>query len=156
MNLGRLTSLAISFILHGELLGLVQDIHIMGGAFLVPGNVTSYTEANIYGDPISAAVVLNHSNILSTYFYPLNVTEKAVFTPQSIRTLLNDSGKQENNLLIGMFDYYYSYYKKIRPALGGAPLHDLVAACALVNPNLYAIFKETLRLLRVVQGKELR
>ncbi|MED1203402.1 nucleoside hydrolase [Heyndrickxia acidicola] len=153
LNLGRLTSLAISFILHGELLGLVQNIHIMGGAFLVPGNITPYAEANIYGDSTSAAVVLNHSNILSNYFYLLNVTEKAVFTPQSIRALLNDSEKQENSLLIGMFDYYYSYYQKIRPALGGAPLHDLVAVCALVNPNLYRYIQRNIEIIESGPGK---
>jgi purine nucleosidase len=94
VNIGRLSSLAMAFILHPELLNLIQNIYVMGGAFLVPGNVTPYAEANIFGEPTSASIVINHTNHLAVYFFPLNVTEKAIATPQFVQSLIKNPSDQ--------------------------------------------------------------
>jgi purine nucleosidase len=54
---GPLTNLASALQRDPLLSSLVRDVTIMGGAALVPGNVTPAAEANIYNDPEAAAVV---------------------------------------------------------------------------------------------------
>ena len=56
VNVGRLTSLATMFILYSGLMKQVKEFYIMGGAFWVPGNMTTVSEANFHGDPIAAKV----------------------------------------------------------------------------------------------------
>ncbi len=50
INLGRLSSLATSFILNLEAMRNVKEYICMGGAFFYPGNVTAVAEANFYAD----------------------------------------------------------------------------------------------------------
>ena len=50
----------------------------MGGAFLHPGNVTPISEANFYGDPTAANIVLQST--ANMYIYPLNVTQYSIIT----------------------------------------------------------------------------
>ncbi len=48
---GRMTNLANALKEDPEIVNLVKEIVIMGGAFDVNGNVTPAAEANIHGDP---------------------------------------------------------------------------------------------------------
>lgn len=45
-----------------------------------PGNVTPISEANFYGDPAAANIVLQSSP--NMYIYPLNVTQYSIITPE--------------------------------------------------------------------------
>lgn len=78
VNVGRLTSLATMFILYSRLMKQVKEIYIMGGAFWVPGDVTAVSEANFYGDPIAAKIVLRYAKNVT--IIPLNVTDRAIVT----------------------------------------------------------------------------
>ncbi|MED2970712.1 nucleoside hydrolase [Fictibacillus sp. B-59209] len=152
VNIGRLTSLAMAFILHPELLNLVQNIYVMGGAFLVRGNVTPYAEANIFGDPTSASIVINHTSPLAVRLFPLNVTEKAIATPQFVQSLIKGSEDSTGHFLRRIYEFYYTFYKKERPGLRGAPIHDLVPVSALVNPS---IFKYVERNVQIVENSSI-
>ena len=79
VSLGRLTSLAILFIMCKQLMKQIKSYYVMGGAFLHPGNVT-ISEANFYGDPAAANIVLQSSP--NMYIYPLNVTQYSIITPE--------------------------------------------------------------------------
>ena len=48
----------------------------MGGAFLVPGNVSAVAEANFWSDPVAANIVINYAK--NANIFPLNVTMNAV------------------------------------------------------------------------------
>ena len=89
----------------------------MGGAFLHPGNVTPISEANFYGDPTAANIVLQ--SIANMYIYPLNVTQYSIITPESTEYI---EAKGKAPLVKPLFDhYYYGYYKDALPHLKGAP-----------------------------------
>jgi purine nucleosidase len=130
---GRLTSLATAFILYPETMKLVKDFYIMGGAFGVPGNITPVAEANIYGDPYAANIVLQLSP-KPTYIIPLDVTKYAIFTPVMVNDLdlyFNQTGDQVGAIIKPLVDYYQKFYKETYPGIQGSPLHDLLAVWAL-------------------------
>jgi purine nucleosidase len=135
VNVGRLSSLATAFILYPTYMEEVSEYYIMGGAFQVPGNITAVAEANIYGDPYAANIVLNMAP-KSVKIFPLDVTRSALVSPMIIDDL--DEFYQQTNNHVGklvkpMVDYYYQFYKKNDPTISGSPLHDLFTLWATVN-----------------------
>lgn len=150
VNVGRLTSLATAFVLYPNVMGKVKNIFVMGGAFLYPGNVTPIAEANFYGDPFSANLVITLAEKIT--LFPLNITNYAIIPPEMIHAL--DQFYLEKNddvgkLLKPMIDYYTSFYKKNNPEISGGPLHDLLtlwgvgneAALTLVEKPVSIIFE---------------
>ncbi|WP_404468083.1 nucleoside hydrolase [Sutcliffiella horikoshii] len=131
---GRLTSLATSFILYPETVAKVREFFVMGGTFNFPGNVTPVAEANIYGDPYAANIVINYAKNLT--IFPLNVTQKAILTADMVNEI--DKINQEKNNQLGtiikpMMDYYWQFYKSQIPNIPGAPLHDVVTLWGVFN-----------------------
>lgn len=135
VDVGRSTSLATAFILGGdEQMRKVSAFYIMGGAFFVPGNVTSLAEANFHGDAIASHLVLDKAR--NVYILPLNVTNYSIINPETINQISSAPFNSFTPLIKPIFDFYNAAYKKIVPGLKGSPLHDVLALFALVNPNL--------------------
>lgn len=134
LAVGPLTNLALALELEPELPSLVADVVIMGGAALVPGNVSAVAEANIWNDPIAAQAVFDAAWPVT--MVGLDVTMLARFE-ESHRTELAAGGAAPA-ALAAMLDVYFQYYTPIlgRPSCA---LHDpLAAAIALgvVVPTL--------------------
>ncbi|WP_231893374.1 nucleoside hydrolase [Rossellomorea aquimaris] len=132
---GRLTSLATAFVLYPETMKKVKEFYVMGGAFHVPGNVTPVAEANFYGDPYAANLLIQLAP-KKVHFLPLDVTMFAIITPAMINQLheyYKKKGDKVGQIIKPMVDYYYSFYKKTYPDISGSPLHDLLALWALAN-----------------------
>ncbi|MCH1626971.1 nucleoside hydrolase [Fredinandcohnia quinoae] len=134
VDVGRSTSLAIAFILGGNIMRKVKAFYIMGGAFLVPGNVTSEAEANFHGDPIASNLVVEKAHNLS--IFPLNVTNHAILTPQIVDYIIQFPNNPYHDLIKPIFNYYFNSYKKNVPGIQGTPLHDVIALSAIVNPSV--------------------
>ncbi|MFD2445670.1 nucleoside hydrolase [Bacillus sp. CGMCC 1.16607] len=131
---GRQTDLALPFIIYGkDALKDVLAFYIMGGAFLVPGNVTAEAEANIYADPIAADLVFEKAH--NIFLHPLNITNKALLMPEDIDFLAQHTKSPFKELLKPAYDYYYKAYQNLVPGIKGAPLHDVVPLFALTNPG---------------------
>lgn len=134
VNVGRLTDLALMFIKYGNnALKDVKAFYIMGGAFLVPGNISAEAEANFFVDPIAANSVMEKAH--NVFLYPLNITNKALITPDVIDFLAENSPSSFRPLLKPAFDYYYKAYQKNVPGIKGAPLHDVVPLMAITDPE---------------------
>jgi purine nucleosidase len=137
VNIGRLSSLATAFILYPNLLKQVSDIYIMGGAFFSPGNVTAVAEANIYGDPYAANIVLTHAP-KKVFIIPLDVTMSAILTPALVDRLheyFMETGNQFGLLLKPMIDYYFKFYKDQFADISGSPMHDLLTFWAIMDES---------------------
>ncbi|KFJ78918.1 inosine-uridine preferring nucleoside hydrolase family protein [Bacillus anthracis] len=137
VSLGRLTSLAILFIMCKQLMKQIKSYYVMGGAFLHPGNVTPISEANFYGDPTAANIVLQSA--ANMYIYPLNVTQYSVITPEMAEYI---EAKGKVPLVKPLFDhYYYGYYKNALPDLKGSPFHDTMPILALLDNSMFTYHK---------------
>ena len=146
VNIGRLTSLATMFILYNRLMRKVKSFYVMGGAFWVPGNVTAVAEANFNGDPVAARAVLAHAENLT--IIPLNVTQKAIATPQMV-DYIDRVGPIE--IVKPLLDYYYDFYKKRNPNVQGSPLHDVLTLMATIHEDMFTF--ETLPVV-IVQSEQ--
>lgn len=134
VSVGRLTDLAVGFILGRDQLKKVKAFFVMGGAFLVPGNVTAMAEANFHGDPIAADLVVEKAHNLT--ILPLNVTNNAVITPEVVEFIVENSNNPFRNLIKPIFDYYFNAYQKNVPGIQGAPIHDVVTFMCMVEPSM--------------------
>ncbi|MCP3740205.1 nucleoside hydrolase [Rossellomorea sp. BNER] len=149
VNVGRCTSLAIAWLLSPEVMMDVKETFIMGGAFLVPGNVTEVAEANFYGDAQAAHFVCQTSPNLTVV--PLNVTRKALITPDLVDFINARASSPIEKIIKPILDFYYEAYQQLEPGIAGTPQHDLAAVMAALDiPELYSYSK---RVVRVQQGE---
>ncbi|WP_246938874.1 nucleoside hydrolase [Bacillus pinisoli] len=143
VSIGRLTELAVAFILGADQMEKVKSFHVMGGAFLVPGNVSPVAEANFYGDPIAADLVMQRSIPLKVF--PLNVTNQALVTPEVIQYISQTNATPFQPLLEPIYDYYLKAYKKNIPGIPGAPLHDVLTLSSIFNPTMVDYYYREVR-----------
>lgn len=142
INLGRLSSLATAFIINLEKMKNVKDYICMGGAFFYPGNVTAVAEANFHYDPYAANLILQHAKNLT--IIPLNITQRALVTPEMVETIdkFHQKTKDPAGLIIKpMLDFYYKFYTKTNPGIEGSPMHDFMTIWYLLNPEFVSISK---------------
>lgn len=148
-DLGRSTTLAACFLLNRKVMSEVKELHIMGGAFMVPGNVTPVAEANFYGDPTSANLLLAHGKkVLLT---PLNVTQNAIITNDYAEALKYYSKNKFRDMYIPIIKYYASAYAKLVPGMEGAPFHDLLTVYSAAHQERLQYLAKKVHV--VVEGK---
>ncbi len=149
VDLGRSTTLAACFLLNKEVMGMVKELHIMGGAFMVPGNVTPVAEANFYGDPTSVNLLLYYGK--KVFLTPLNVTQKAIITPDFAESLWYYSRNKFREMYIPIIRYYADAYARLVPGMEGAPFHDLLTVYSVVHPKRVQYLAKKVNV--VVEGK---
>ena len=83
-----------------------------GRCVLFPGNVTPVSEANFYGDPIAANIVMKYAK--NATIYPLNVTQQALITPEMV-DIINKEGTGQAKLIKPMIDFIMRIFIKRIP-----------------------------------------
>jgi purine nucleosidase len=130
LAIGPLTNLARALELEPALPELVQDVTVMGGAFLVRGNVTPLAEANIHNDPEAADAVFAADWPVT--LLPLDVTTGHRFLQEHLDALLP---APEPFAAIGrMLDTYFDFYATVY-GTRVAILHDPLAAAVLTGTS---------------------
>lgn len=129
LAVGPLTNLAAALAQDPTLPSRVAQVTLMGGAALVPGNITAVAEANIGNDPEAAAAVFAAG--WPVVVVPLDVTMENVFE-EAHRDRLAESGSAVARAVAGMLDFYMDFY---RPLYGRrcSALHDPLAAAIAVG-----------------------
>lgn len=126
--IGPLTNLARALERDSSLASRISTVYIMGGAALVPGNISPVAEANIAHDPEAAHLVL--SARWEVVVAPLDVTMDHRLTSAQ-RSELAGSDWPPARAIAAMLEVYVSWYLPIF----GTPdiaLHDpLTAALAI-------------------------
>lgn len=131
--LGPLTNLATAFRRAPDIVALVAEIVLMGGAHRALGNVTPAAEFNIHADPEAADIVLRAGAPVT--IVPLDVTHRALVTParnaafaalgtrvgRAVAALTAPSGRES-----------------ARHGGRGVPLHDPCTIGWLLAPGLFA------------------
>ncbi|KGO31602.1 nucleoside hydrolase [Oenococcus alcoholitolerans] len=133
---GPLTNLAKAFKKDPAAIKKIGNTTFMGGALTVPGNVTSFSEANINQDPLAADIVCK--NIPNLTMVGLDVTLRTLLTYKESRQWRN-IGSKAAILYAEMLDYYIKAYYDLDIDKQGAAIHDPLAVGLAIDPS-YATY----------------
>ena len=131
--LGPLTNIATAFRKAPDIVGRVQEIVLMGGAYFEVGNITPAAEFNIYVDPQAADIVFRSG--VPIVVMSLDVTHKALVTKprnDAFRAL----GTKVGVAVAEMTDFFERFDRE-KYGSDGAPLHDPCVIAYLVRPGLF-------------------
>lgn len=131
--IGPLTNIATAFDRAPDIVGRVQEIVIMGGAYFEVGNVTPAAEFNIFVDPEAAAAVFGAGVPLTVL--PLDVTHKALTSHEWVAAV-RDLGTRVGEAVASWTDFY-ERHDRAKYETEGAPLHDPCAIAWLIRPDLF-------------------
>lgn len=138
--IGPLTNIATAINLAPDIVPLVKEVVIMGGAFGThghAGNVTPHSEFNIWKDPHAADQVF--ASAMPVVILPLDVTHEVLITGEDIRGL--------HVPVLSAISKGYLAYSLEREGFEGMALHDTLTISWLNHPELFTV---TLSPVRVV------
>ena len=133
---GPLTNLALALKAAPDIVDLVKEVVVMGGAFGENdhrGNVTPFAEANIHDDPHAADKVFTAS--WPVVIIGLDVTEESFFTSQYLDELKNDAG-EVGQFIWDISRYYLRFYSQ-KVGMNGCHVHDPSAIAYVIQPSLF-------------------
>ena len=132
--LGPLTNIATAFVKAPDIVGRVQQIVLMGGAYFEVGNITPAAEFNIYVDPEAAEVVFKSG--ISLVVMPLDVTHKVLTTRKRIEAF-RAMGTKVGRMAADWADFFERFDTN-KYGSEGAPLHDPTVIAYLLKPELFS------------------
>lgn len=150
---GRMTNLANALKQDPEIVSLVKEVVIMGGAFEVPGNVTPAAEANIHGDPEAADVVATAT--WPVVWIGLDVTMQTIMTRSQLKDIADAAGAR-GKLLFDLSQFYIDFYEGLVD--DGMVVHDSCACAYVVAPELFTTRSGTVRVVcgGIADGKTIQ
>ncbi len=123
---GPLTNIALALRLEPELPKLIREVVLMGGAALVPGNVTPVAEANIGHDAEAAYAVFRAPWPIT--MVGLDVTMETVITER--RRAVLDAGGSVARYMSRIMQFYGDYITSTSQPFWHATMHDTLAVAA--------------------------
>lgn len=132
--LGPLTNIAEAFLKAPDVVGRVQQIVLMGGAYFEVGNITPAAEFNIYVDPEAADIVFKSG--VDLVVMPLDVTHKALTNKARVaafRALGTEPGR-----MVAEWTDFFERFDMQKYGSEGAPLHDPCVIAYLIAPELFS------------------
>jgi purine nucleosidase len=130
---GPLTNIAVAFERAPDIIGRVQEIVLMGGAYFAVGNITPTAEFNIYVDPEAAKIVFDAG--VPLVVMPLDVTHKALTTKPRIDAF-RALGTKVGDMVAAWTDFFERFDME-KYGSEGAPLHDPCTIAYLIAPDLF-------------------
>jgi purine nucleosidase len=146
---GPLTNLALAIKKSPEIIPLVKEVIIMGGAVNVPGNVNEYSEANIISDSEAAEYVC--SSGIQLTLVGLDVTMKTLLPKLKLEKWRTD-GREKGKFFADMTEFYIGHYERNFPGIKGCALHDPLAVGVAIDSSF--VETETMNVKVVIEGKE--
>ena len=137
---GPLGNLAAALALEPALPQLLQEVILMGGAVLEPGNVSPVAEANIWNDPHSADRVFTAGWKLT--MVGLDVTHQVILPVSMFRKIATHHQHIATDTLLHAVGFYANFYSDLYPHVAkihGCFGHDVLAFLYLTNPEKFVL-----------------
>ena len=141
LTLGPLTNLALALRQDPGLPDRLEEVVVMGGNALVPGNATPAAEANVWNDPEAADFVFGR--LPRSTMVGLDVTQQVVLSGSRIAALRRGSAATAQHLA-AVVPFYQAFFAKAN-GLDGIYLHDPTAVVYLTDPELFTTRRWSLR-----------
>jgi purine nucleosidase len=132
--IGPLTNIATAMQRAPDIIGRIQEIVLMGGAYFEVGNITPAAEFNIYVDPEAAKIVFGAGAPLTVM--PLDVTHKALTNRARVDAFRAMPGRV--GPAVASWTDFFERYDKEKYGSEGAPLHDPCTIAYLLRPELFS------------------
>jgi purine nucleosidase len=131
--IGPLTNIALALHLEPRIAKHVQEIVLMGGNALVPGNATPAAEANIHNDPEAAEIVFGAN--WKVTMVGLDVTHETVISREQIALL--EAAKNPLAHHLSRISKLYQQFVESSSNMHGYYIHDPSAIAYLIDPMLF-------------------
>ena len=139
--LGPLTNIALALRLEPRIAEWVDEVALMGGNALVPGNASPAGEANIRNDPEAADLVFGAD--WQVTMVGLDVTLKVHMTPDDIADYATH-GNPMSDHITRVLPHYRKYFESNYPEKG-IFVHDSSAIAYLIDPALFTVERWPIR-----------
>jgi len=130
---GPLTNIGQAIRQQPDILPMIKEIVLMGGAMREGGNTTPCAEFNILEDPDAAHIVLHCGRPLT--IVPLDVTHQALVSQKRI-DMLRKLNTPVGTAVVGMMEFFNRFDSE-KYGSEGAPLHDPCTIAFLLKPSLF-------------------
>lgn len=125
---GPVTNIALALKEDPSIAGKIKHAFILGGTFLVPGNITPVTEYNMWADPEAAKMVFRSD--MEITLVPLDVCENNRYADGMLtRDHLTDLSFQGDgpvvDYVVNKFPIYIDLWREFFQ-LGGFPMDDVI------------------------------
>jgi len=137
---GPLGNVAAALLLEPRLPQLLQEVIIMGGTVLEPGNVSPVAEANVWNDPHAADIVFNAGWKIT--MVGLDVTHRLILPVSLFARIAAHHQHPATDTLLHAVNFYAGFYSDLYPhvaAIHGCFGHDVLAFIYLSNPELFGL-----------------
>ncbi len=131
--LGPLTNIAVAFQRAPDIIGRVQEVVLMGGAYFEVGNITPAAEFNIYVDPEAADIVFKSG--VPLVVMPLDVTHQTLTNPARVAAF-RGMGTPVGGMVADWIDFF-ERFDVAKYGSEGGPLHDPCVIAYLLDPGLF-------------------
>lgn len=142
VTLGPLTNLATAINQAPEIIPLIRQVVMMGGAFGHHGhrgNVTPVAEFNIYCDPHAADIVFQQP--IPVVIVGLDVTHEVII----FETDLHEINKHPHIALLQQIAAYYFNFSHKYENIKGMRVHDALTIGWLMQPEAFGIIQAPVR-----------
>ena len=136
LALGRLTNLALAISIEPRLAESIAEVVVMGGAILVPGNVSPVASANLYEDPEAAAIV--YASGVPVAQVGLDVCNLVTIGELQLERIA-EVDTPSARLLGGATRFLQRSYvsRGLLPESGGVRYNDMPAVAYAIDPELF-------------------
>lgn len=142
--IGPLTNMALALRLEPSMEAHIQEVVLMGGNALAPGNASPAAEANVLNDPEAADVVFGAAWPVT--MVGLDVTHQVHMTPDQIAQY-GRAGSPMARHIAKIVPFYQSFFETAYSAwnLQGIYVHDTSAIAYLIDPTLFEVKRWPIR-----------
>ena len=138
---GPLTNIALALRLEPRITEWVDEVVLMGGNALAPGNASPAGEANIRNDPEAADLVFGAD--WQVTMVGLDVTLRVHMTPEHIAEYATH-GNPMSDHIVKVLPHYRNYFESVYEAKG-IFVHDSSAIAYILDPTLFTLRRWPIR-----------